>query len=113
MKILHLTTRKDWRDAQRKGEYRAPSLETEGFIHCSTDEQLLGVANAFYRDAKFPVVLWIDTDKLLAPVKWEAPVPADEFADNTFPHIYGPLNLEAVVIVTPLKRNAEGEYISL
>lgn len=110
MKILHLTTRKEWRAAKQKGEYRAASLDTEGFIHCSTPEQLLGVANAFYKDVKFPIVLWIDTDKLVAPLKWESPVPADAFSASTFPHIYGPLNLEAVVIVTPLKRDADGTY---
>lgn len=111
MKILHLTTRQDWREAQERGEYRAASLDSEGFIHCSTDRQLLPVANAFYRETQDPVVLWIDTAKLAAPLRWEAPVPEDDFSTETFPHVYGPLNLDAVVLVTALKRDDDGEFI--
>lgn len=112
MKILHLTTSSEWAAAQVKGAYTAPSLETEGFIHCSTAEQLLPVANAFYRDVDSPVVLWIEADQLTSTLRWEAPVPEDNFVDNKFPHVYGPLNLDAVVSVTPLKRNAAGEFVS-
>ena len=112
MKILHLTSRKAWLDAQDAGEYRADSLESEGFIHCSTDQQILKVANAFYRKVSVPLALWIDTDKLQHPLKWESPVGADEFEGEAFPHLYGPLNLDAVIIVTALKRNKAGAFIS-
>ena len=47
--IYHITSRSAWDEAKARGEYRAPSLESEGFIHCSTRNQLLQVANAFYR----------------------------------------------------------------
>ncbi len=113
MKILHLTTQEEWHAAQNFGEYRPPSLESEGFLQCSTDEQLLPVANAFYRDVEFPVVLWIDTDNLVSPLRWEPPAPADTLSKDLFPHVYGPLNLDAVVFVTLLKRDAEGRFVSL
>ena len=112
MKILHLTTRQAWRNAQEQGEYLADSLDTEGFIHCSTDQQLLPVANAFYRDAEDPVVLWIDTKKLASPLRWEAPVAADPFSHDKFPHVYGPVNLDAIVLVTCLKQDLAGEFVA-
>jgi len=110
MLILHLTTRTEWQAAQPAGEYRALSLADVGFIHCSTEVQLLPVANLFYRDAVDPVVLWIDPEKLAAPLRWEPPDLHDPFSEERFPHIYGPLNLDAVVMVTDLKQDPDGVY---
>ncbi len=94
-RLLHLTSRLAWQKAQEVGEYRAASLETEGFIHTSRPDQILGVANRYYHGARDLVVLAIDSRRLLVPLRWDA---SDEpFHGNTFPHIYGPLNLDAVV----------------
>jgi len=114
--IYHLTTRADWQQAQNNGFYTAPSLNTEGFIHASTVEQILPVANAFYRDVIEPILLEIDTEKLIVDLKWEDPVhPNPEKAPsshipNLFPHIYGQLNLEAVVAIHDLSKNSDGDY---
>jgi uncharacterized protein (DUF952 family) len=100
--ILHITSRAEWTDAQTRGEYIAPSLNTEGFIHCATGEQILHVANAFYRGRNDLVLLMIDESKLEPELKWEAPVglPAPGIPESdTFPHIFGPVNLTAVVFV--------------
>jgi uncharacterized protein (DUF952 family) len=89
--ILHITSKQDWSDAQAKGEYAAPSLATEGFIHFSTDKQAVNVANAFYRETR-----------LKPELKWEAPAgpPADTISQaDLFPHLYGSLNLDAVASV--------------
>jgi uncharacterized protein (DUF952 family) len=94
------------------GSYSARSLEEEGFIHCSTAEQLLPVANAFYRDVAEPIVLHIEPDRLSSPLRWERPFPADAFASQPFPHVYGPIDLDAVIRVTGLERSREGGYTS-
>ena len=111
--ILHITSRTEWHTAQQRGDYRAPSLETEGFIHSSTAKQILHVANAFYRGKKDLVLLVIDETLVQPEVKWEAPAgaPAKGISpDDEFPHIYGPLNLEAVVQVTDFLPEEDGSF---
>jgi uncharacterized protein (DUF952 family) len=106
--IYHITTERGWQIAREMGEYRAESLKIEGFIHCSTREQIPKIADAFYRDVPNLVVLGIDSDKLTSPVKWEAPAhPSAETVPNlenkpTFPHIYGPIALDSVITIAPL-----------
>ena len=100
--ILHITSRAEWADAQSRGEYIAPSLKTEGFIHCSTEKQVRHVANAFYRGRNDLVLLMIDESKLEPELKWEAPAgpPAPGISESdSFPHIFGSVNLTAVASV--------------
>ncbi len=100
--ILHITSRTEWSAAQARGEYVAPSLQTEGFIHCSTDKQVAHVANAFYRGRNDLVLLMIDEAKLKPELKWEPPAgpPAPGISESdSFPHIFGPINLTAVASV--------------
>lgn len=97
--ILHITSKAEWLEAQKRGEYVAPSLQSEGFIHCSTEKQVLHVANAFYRGRTDLVLLQIDEAKLNSELKWEPPAgtPAPGIStSDQFPHIYGPINLKAV-----------------
>lgn len=117
--IIHLTTKTDWETAQFLGEYRAASLESQGFIHCSTAEQILGVANSFYQGVPDLILLWLDPARVKADVRWEAPIhpsasPADatpeENESNLFPHIYGPINLDAVVEITAFHPDQDGVF---
>jgi uncharacterized protein (DUF952 family) len=111
--ILHITSRPEWHAAQQRGDYRAPSLASEGFIHCSTAKQVLHVANAFYREKKDLVLLVIDETLVLPEVKWETPTgpPARGISQrDEFPHIYGPLNLEAVLQVVDFIPEADGSF---
>ncbi len=97
--ILHITSQQEWQQAQTLGAYSAPSLQTEGFIHCSTDKQVLHVANAFYRGRNDLVLLVIDESKLTSELKWEPPAgpPASGISTtDLFPHIFGTINLTAV-----------------
>lgn len=96
--IYHITTLQDWNEAQEKGFYTAPSLATEGFIHNSEDHQVAGVLERYYKHKKDLVKLCIDTEKLVHPLKYEY---ASSVKD-TFPHIYGPLNVNAVIEVQNL-----------
>ncbi len=92
-RIVHICVPQAWEEAQRLGQYRADSLDGEGFIHCSTWEQVSGVMGRFYADVEELLLLNIDPKKVEAEIRWEA-VDGDEY-----PHIYGPLNLDAVVEV--------------
>jgi uncharacterized protein (DUF952 family) len=110
MTIYHIAFRTDWVDALMAGEYhvstRGKTVEQQGFIHASTAGQVAGVANAFYADAEDLVVLVIDPERLTAPLRYD-PVPG---AGEPFPHIYGPLNVDAVTGTVELGRDAQGRY---
>ncbi|MET9385764.1 DUF952 domain-containing protein [Streptomyces sp. NPDC002928] len=100
--ILHITERPLWDAAREAGTYemstRGRTLAEEGFIHCSTRAQLPPVANFLYGSPDAPddlVVLVVDPARLGVPVKYEAPEPGGE----EFPHVYGPIPVDAVVDV--------------
>lgn len=98
--IFHITTSEEWKQALENKFYEAPSLKTEGFIHCSLPEQVDGVLKRYFNGKTNLVKLEINTDKLTSPFYFEwSPTIAD-----TFPHIYGPINLEAVTSVEALER---------
>jgi release factor glutamine methyltransferase len=105
--IVHLCHRLDWQEAQREGIFRSASLETEGFIHCSQPEQVVEVANRFYRGMHEPVLLWLDPDKVKAEIRWESA------GGIQFPHIYGPINLEAVISVRSMDFEPDGSYLPI
>ena len=105
-RIFHLTPAATWADARRAGVYAADSLATEGFIHCSTAEQVVWVANTRFRDRHDLVLLNIDSGQLSAPVKYENL----EGGTQLFPHLYGPLNLDAVVGVTFFLPDQSGAF---
>jgi uncharacterized protein (DUF952 family) len=108
--IYHITTAGEWELALRDGQYsmstRDRTLAEEGFIHASTAEQVAPVANLFYQDVPGLVVLVIDADLLKPDVRYER-VP--EF-DQPLPHIYGPLNTDAVVETVRLEPDPDGDY---
>jgi glutathione S-transferase len=108
--IFHIAEVADWEAAQAAGDYRISTrgrtLAEEGFIHASREDQVLEVANAFYVDAGPLLLLTIDPDRLTSPVC------DDEVAPGvTFPHIYGPIDLDAVVGVSPLERGPDARYV--
>lgn len=107
--IFHIVQRTEWEQAAPAGDYRPASLEQEGFIHCSTAEQVPGVANAFYRGQPDLVLLVIDSARLRAPLREEPPA-EDPTSEARFPHIYGPLNTDAVRRVVPFVPDADGRF---
>jgi uncharacterized protein (DUF952 family) len=113
MNILHVTSRKAWIDATRAGRYTAPSLESEGFIHGSTIKQVLPVASKYYQGQTGLVLLEIDPKRLTSELKWEPPsggaLPGVPEGD-AFPHIYGPINLDAVLQVLDFEPGPNGEF---
>ena len=103
--ILHITTAPEWEAAAASGEYRAPSLEADGFIHCSTPAQVLHVGDWFYRDVPDLVLLCIDADTLTSELLWE---PSSDAFAGEFPHVYGPIPVAAVRAVVPWERGDGG-----
>jgi uncharacterized protein (DUF952 family) len=106
MRIFHIASAAEWRAARASGSYttstRGRSLDDVGFIHASRREQVAGVFGRYYRDAGEPLVLLgIETDRLTSPWR-EDPVRDELGVEQTFPHVYGPLNPSAVVSVEPL-----------
>jgi len=97
--IYHIAGSESWELQNRGGEYRHGSLEIEGFIHCSLAEQVPGTLEKFFPSLDGLILLEIVVQRLVPELRYE----------NGFPHIYGPLNLDAVVAVRPLplKKNPE------
>jgi len=95
--LLHITPAAQWQQAQQDGAYRAESLATEGFIHCSTIAQIDWVVDKFYKGQTNLRLLYIDPDKVEPEIRYEEVVGVP--VENHFPHIYGALNLDAVVRV--------------
>jgi uncharacterized protein (DUF952 family) len=102
-RIYHLALERDWVAALAAGHYTVStlgrSLAEEGFIHASREDQWRGVRARFYADVAEPLVLLvIDPERLEAEIRVEAVPDSDE----TFPHVYGPINVGAVVEVRSL-----------
>jgi uncharacterized protein (DUF952 family) len=109
--IFHIASLVTWDSATSIGYYKPPSLNSEGFIHCSTLGQTVSTANQFYAGQKDLVLLCIDTKKTEAEVKYEAPICAnDQRTADLFPHIYGPLNVSAVVQVVDFAPGADDKF---
>ena len=113
--LLHLLPRGTWRATLGGHQYVPEAYESDGFVHCSgSDAAMLAVANAYYAAAEEDfVVLSLDEALLTSEVRWEAPDPAPPpgvAAGIRFPHVYGPLDLDAVVGVRRLVRLPSGEF---
>ena len=114
--VLHLMPADEWRQLPDGEPVTSPSLATEGFVHCTgTPEVLLQVANAFYASSPGDyVVLHVDVTKLTSDCVWEEPAPVHghvgpAFAPS-FPHVYGPIDRDAVLAVQTVVRDGTGRF---
>jgi uncharacterized protein (DUF952 family) len=102
MRIFHITTPEAWAAAQQAGCYttstRGRTLAEEGYIHCSQRDQVQWIRGRYFGDLDDLVLLEIDTDRLTSPWHTEQLAGANE----PYPHVYGPVDLAAVVDVRPL-----------
>ena len=103
--IYHVTTASEWNAAKEKarlpngqGYYEAASLKAEGFIHCSEERQVAGVLERYFAGKTGLVKLIIDTDKLTSRFVFDW----SPSTHDTFPHVYGPINLDAVIEVVAI-----------
>lgn len=104
--VFHMLPKTAWEAVPPGGDYRAATLVSEGFVHCTAEPAVLQVvANRFYRAEPGDwLILAVDLAKVTAEVRWEA---AD---GHLFPHIYGPIARGAVVRVIPFPRGEDGVY---
>jgi len=112
--ICHITTRAAWDSGKASGQFLSPEFGEHGFIHCSTPEQAQLVANAYFAGQAGRVLLVIDPARLTSPVRWEPPHTVGRLPGFTqgsvFPHVYGPINADAVVRVVDLVPGENGTF---
>jgi uncharacterized protein (DUF952 family) len=96
--IYHITTAAAWKEAKQKGMYEHASFKEEGFIHCSEEHQVAGVLERYFQGQTDLVKLVIDTGKLKSRYVQEW----SPSTHDTYPHIYGLINTDAVIDVIPL-----------
>ena len=104
--LLHITSEAAWSAARDQGQYVPQAFAAEGFVHCSEPDQVVRVANARFVGRTDLVLLWISVARLSAPVRYENL----EGGDELFPHVYGPVNLDAVVAATPFRPDSTGRF---
>ena len=100
--IFHLTTPDEWAAAQAAGSVAPPSLVTEGFVHCSRDDQLEGTIQRHYAGVDELVLLRLHEARLGDDVRWEESRPGERY-----PHVYRAIDLDEVAEVIPWRRRAD------
>lgn len=105
--VYHIIPKIEWELAKQEGAYSPLSIQTEGFIHCSILSQVLGSANLFFKGQTDLQLLKIEVEKLQEKLVYENTTGGTEL----FPHLYGMLNLDAVINVYNLDTNAAGDFV--
>ncbi|MBN2256899.1 MAG: DUF952 domain-containing protein [Anaerolineaceae bacterium] len=105
MYIYHITKNDDWLKAEEIGSYTAPSLDQEGFIHCSFRHQVCDTARRYYAGIHGLVLLEIDPHKLTS--RW---INEPSTEEELFPHVYGSINLDAVMHIVPFEPQTDGTF---
>ncbi len=95
--IYHVATSEDWNMHLTNSTYEPEAYAKERFIHCSTKEQVQGVVQRYYAGQKNLILLHIDETKLTVEWKYE-----EASNKELFPHVFGPINKEAIVTVENL-----------
>lgn len=103
--VFHLVDRAGWALAVDRGEHRPPSLESQGFVHLSLKEQVLGTANRFFAGRVDLLLLEIDEARLPGALKMEEGEPG-----QLFPHFYGAVPVSAVKSAEAILPDADGTF---
>jgi uncharacterized protein (DUF952 family) len=110
--IICITTKELWQKALEAEEYTNStihsSLEEVGFIHCTSPDQTMDIISRF-TDEKDVMLLFIDAGKVKPPVKFE---PTASGRPGLFPHIYGPLNTDAIYKTVYAQKDSNGDFIA-
>jgi uncharacterized protein (DUF952 family) len=105
--VFHIIGSRDWADAQDRGRYAPDAFAADGFVHLSNRDQILRPANLLYRGRTDLKLLVIEVSRLRARVVCE---PGSHGEDELFPHLYGQLNLDAVIDVVDFPCNPDGTF---
>ncbi|MCJ7625446.1 MAG: DUF952 domain-containing protein [Anaerolineaceae bacterium] len=106
MPIYHITQKNIWNNTQKDGAYYPESLDTEGFIHCSQRDQIIGSASRYFSGQSGLVLLCIESSLVRAEIRFENLMGGEQL----YPHIYGPLNLDAVLKVSDFEADSQGIF---
>lgn len=104
--IVHCIRKVDWEAIKDKEFWGEEQLEKEGFIHCSKVEQFDYVAPSFENKKYEFVLLCIEENKLISEVKYED----SDACGMYFPHVYGLINNDSILMVLPFLKDASGHY---
>jgi uncharacterized protein (DUF952 family) len=104
--IFHLVPEKIWKASKNNSMYDPESLQNEGYIHCSTGTQIQQVANRLYKGERKLLLLVINATLVEAEIKYEP----DEATGEVYPHVYGPLNPDAIVDRIRLLPEDDGSF---
>lgn len=104
--VYHIAPAADWEAARAAGTYTAASLRSEGFIHCSTAEQVIATANRLFKGRTGLLLLCIDTARIDAEIRYENL----EGGSNLFPHVYGALEAGSIIAVHDLLSASDGSF---
>ena len=107
--IVHFASKEEWDAAKESGAYAPAGLEEHGFVHCSFPSQAAQVANERFSGRDDIVLLWIDPSKLRAAIIYERRK-GEEIGD-LWPHVYGPIGLEAVTAAQKLRGWQPGKFV--
>ena len=104
--IYHIATSAEWQTGQEEGMYTPAAFDADGFIHLSGLDQIVDVANRYFRGQCDLVLVCIDPEAVKAPIKYE------DLANQgqCYPHIYGKLNLDAIIRVIPFHPDPDGSF---
>jgi uncharacterized protein (DUF952 family) len=104
---FHLAAAESWSTADPTAALVAPSLDVEGFIHCTTGaDEMVATANRHYRDdPRDFVVLTIDLDRVTSPVRTDDP-------GRIYPHVFGPIDRASILAVRPMRRAPDGMFLA-
>lgn len=104
--VFHLVKQEEWKKQKKDGKYHPESLESEGYIHCSSGSQIQETANRRFKGEDDLMLIVINTTLISPELKYET----DKEHGKTYPHIYGPLNLDAVVDKITLAPENDGTF---
>jgi uncharacterized protein (DUF952 family) len=103
--IYHIAGQSEWEEAAMRGLYQGDTLDSDGFIHCSAAHQVICTAARLFGGRTDLVLLCVDPSQVAAEIRWEP-----SLGDEEYPHIYGPLNVDAVVQVFDFEPGADGNF---
>jgi uncharacterized protein (DUF952 family) len=104
--IQHIAKREQWQKAMVEGVYRGDTLDSQGFIHCSTPQQTVKVANTLFLAQKGLVLLCIAVNKVQSEIRYEG-----AGSEELYPHIYGPLNVDSVTKFADFEPAKNGKFV--
>ena len=105
---FHLVPVEYWHACDKTQPYLPEQFAVDGFIHCTDDrETVVAVGNRYFAtDSRPYLALVIDKARVKPEIRYED-------SSGLYPHIYGPLNRDAILRVMPAPRDTDGRFLPL